>query len=193
MTDFTSLNKQDDDFEDESQELISKWSEEYGKQFLESDAASALPTLAREQAIDHIAMFSDFCYSYELEKPGQWTEETVEMVCADLMPRKVMADEQYFKPLTSNLIAFINWLADQGKLHDVAPLVRGLKRADKALMKQVNDPNAWGMAKSLLMGAQDKGYDISNERAIHEALTREAADDLLDSAKQNEKPSSELP
>lgn len=109
--DFSPLDKKDSEFTDQSLTLIHQWVNYYGNAFLTSeDATVHLPEPAKREFYSQLFNFSESCYRYQLEKPGQWQPETVQSVCIDILPKQVIADKVYFETLIPNLSNFIRWL-----------------------------------------------------------------------------------
>lgn len=181
--DFTKLKKIDSEFIDESSELIQQWYKYYGKKFLESDIATlSLSEKQREELPFILGSFCDFCYSYHLQKPGQWTIATIKDVCTNIMPRKVMADERFFCAIVPVLYHFLTWMASENYMPMTDSLKHAILSIELEIVNNSKNSNNWGIGKSLMMGAVAKGYDVQNPQAIKAALTYENADELLTSA-----------
>ena len=169
------------DFTDESMELIHQWYTHYGEKFLENNPG-LLSEEQRNELPFILSSFCDFCYSYHLQKPGQWTSDAVKDVCINIMPRKVMADEKFFCAIVPALYNFFDWMSLEGHLPNTETLKKTLLAVEPKVLSNSQNANNWGIGKSLMMGASAKGYDTQNFNAIRAALAHENADDLLTSA-----------
>lgn len=177
---FSDFKRVDKEFSEASFYLIQQWYGHYGDCFLESEVAQlALSEEAIAEFPFILSSFCDFCYHYHLQKPGQWTEKAVKEVCGHIMPRKVTANTAFFTSLSPALTHFLGWMSHENYLPDTQNLQKALLSLESTIVQNANDPHSWGIAKSLMMGAQSKGYDIHNPRAIEAALARETVDALL--------------
>ncbi|CAN5290488.1 hypothetical protein BH10PSE19_BH10PSE19_19430 [soil metagenome] len=186
---FSKLKKTDHEFIDETMELIRNWYEYYSVKFLESDIATSLSEKQRDELPFVLSSFCDFCYSYHLQKPGQWTVSTVEDVCVNIMPRKIMADDTFFSAIVPVLCNFFDWMSSENCLPDTQALKKALLSIEPRILSNTKNSNNWGIGKSILMGAAAKGYDMQNPDAIKAALTYENLDTLLTESVVNEKTS----
>ena len=165
--DFSKLNIRDREFNDTSIELIASWYQYYGDLFLTSEENRALPKEMQQELPEILSSFSDFCYSYHLQKPGQWDKKAVYEVCAFIMPRKVMADDLFFKSIVPGMVAFLQWAEHRGILTKTTVLQKTIRASEKELLANSANPHYWGIGKSLFMGAQTKGIDVDNQQAMN--------------------------
>jgi hypothetical protein len=108
---FSDLKIIDREFSDASSALIREWYQHYGEHFLKSEVAkSSLSQKAIEECPFILSSFCDLCYSYHLQKPGQWTQTAVHDVFLNIMPRKVMADDTFFFQVVPVLSNFLSWM-----------------------------------------------------------------------------------
>ncbi|WP_423064046.1 hypothetical protein [Candidiatus Paracoxiella cheracis] len=150
---FSSLATVDQEFSDDSLELIQQWSQYYGDCFLKSEVAKlALSKKALEEFPFILSSFCDFCYSYYLQKPGQWMSDAVSDVLLNIMPRKVMADDAFFSQAALVLINFLTWMETEKYLSDIQAIKETMLAVEDDILKQAKNPNNWGLAKSLFSG-----------------------------------------
>ncbi|MGD9152290.1 MAG: DUF1186 domain-containing protein [Gammaproteobacteria bacterium] len=163
---FKELAINDEEFSDESMQLISEWYKYYGDLYLKSDESKNLSNKEREEAPFVLSCFCDFCYSYFLRKPGQWTPPAVIEVCLNIIPAKVTADINFYKAITPVLVSFMNWAENNALLNDTKELCNILISMDEDIIKASQDSRNWGMAKSFAMSAQNAGIDMSNREEL---------------------------
>ncbi len=93
------------------------------------------------------------------------TPEDAKEMCLDILPRKVSADDEFFGSVASLLAVFFEFLEENGHI----PAGNGkaisdtLKGMDKETLAASKDPSNWGMAKSMVMSAQEQGFDLTDE------------------------------
>ncbi len=182
IPDFIALKKIDNQFVDESRKLIQQWHEYYSKKFLESDVATSLSKIQRDELPFVLGLFCDFCYSYHFQKPGQWTALIVKDVCTNLMPGMIMASDAFFLAIVPVLCLFFDWMSLENYLPDTKLLKETLLSLEPKMLKNAQDPYRWSINKLMLLGIAAKGYDMQNLNAIKAAFAHENKGDLIASA-----------
>jgi len=88
-----------------------------------------------------------------------------EEMCMDILPRKVSADDDFFKGLASLIATFFEFLEADGHIPEGngKAVKNALKGMDKKVLAASKDPQNWGMAKSMVMSAEAQGFDMGNE------------------------------
>lgn len=191
--DFSNFEIDDEEFSDESSALIRSWSEYYGDKFLKSDIVELTLT---DEVIEEVpfilSCFCDFCYGYYLQKPGQWTQEAVSDVLINIMPRKVMANETFFSSAVPVLINFLTWMESKHQPLSVEPIKNTLLAAESRILKQAQNPQNWGMAKSLFSNATSfqQVSSMSGSNSSHKKVSREInnLEDAIDALRYFTKP-----
>ncbi len=150
LNDFTVLfsKRKGEEYSDEMVGLIFEWRELALKTFLETEHAYTLSKTALRHAY-LISVFADLAYNYHLNLPGHWTEDTIEDVCCDLMPRKLMAGKEAFTQLPRILKKFFLWGESVGIFQGRAEWCEALADCKGAIVDNAETPSNWGMAKSL--------------------------------------------
>jgi uncharacterized protein YecA (UPF0149 family) len=111
-------------------------------------------------------------YSYHGVKPEQWDEATLEECCLDTLPRKISAEESYYRAIAPVLSSYFTFLAETGRLRQGARLARAVTAIDRKIVQHAADPRYWGMAKSFTMGALKAGVDPTNEQEMQAYMLR---------------------
>ncbi|HSV96392.1 MAG TPA: hypothetical protein VLM75_05580 [Spirochaetota bacterium] len=70
--------------------------------------------------------FGEFMYNYFLLMPAAWTSQRAAEVCAELMPRKVLAPDDFFASLYPVLISFMGFVAEKGAVPHADRIARRL-------------------------------------------------------------------
>jgi len=68
----------------------------------------------RENARMIVTGFGEFMYNYFLLRPPAWTAQRAVEVCAEIMPRKVLAPDAFFVSMYPVLISFMGFVAARG-------------------------------------------------------------------------------
>jgi len=148
---------------DEELEAICARVYEWGVEFSKSWRYEALTDEQKQESESVVMYFTEDMYSYHGLSPEEWDEDGLEECCLDTMPRKVSADESYFKSIAPVLSAFFAFVAEKGLLRNVSNLAKRVKEIEGQIIENASDPERWGPAKSFVMAAKAAGVDITNE------------------------------
>lgn len=160
----TKLIELDEEYEpdyDESQQ--EKWIEEFQK----SEYFERLNEYRKENAGFIADTFMSYMYNYEYVVPNGWNATNVEEVCLNIIPRKVIAEIELFENYGEVLIKFLEFLEGAGHIGESSELRKRVNEIKEEIPKEASNPSNWGMAKTFMMGAQEAGYDISDEKEIN--------------------------
>jgi hypothetical protein len=90
--------------------------------------------------------------------------------CTDVLPRKVSGSEEYYKSIVPVLSLYFYFLEEEGVIFNSEELAKALKKVKKEIRENSRDPDCWGMAKSMVMGAQSQGDDLFDDEEREEYL-----------------------
>jgi len=130
--------------------------------FIESDDFGRLGPEHQDMAEDVVLTFTEFMYSYHGQLPEEWNVRELEECCLETIPRKMMAEEAYFRSITPVLVLFLDFAEREGFLANGAALARRVRHIGRHILENSRDPRFWGMAKSLAMAATQAGIDPSD-------------------------------
>ncbi len=159
-----------EEYSDEEMDKIFNKINKWYIEFCESKYFKDLTEEQKQQSEFIITTFAQYMYSYHGLSHEEWNESGLEECCLDTLPRKVSADESYYKSIAPVLSAFFNFLGEKGILRSASKLARRVKKIDKQIVKNASDPSRWGMAKSMLMAAIKAGVDIENEKELNKFI-----------------------
>jgi len=142
---------------------VKKWYE----LFSNSKHFERLTPEQKKEAEFIITSVAQYMYSYDLLSPEEWDECSLEDCCANLLPRKVTADESFFRSVAPVLFAFFTFAGEEGLLKDSSALAKKVEQAHERIKRNAANPEYWGMAKSFLMAAKNAGVDIENEQELN--------------------------
>jgi len=155
-----------EEYSDDGQDEILKKVYEWGRKFSESDYFKELTEEQKQESEFILTTFAEYMYSYHGLSPQEWDESGLEECCLDTLPRKITADESYYRSISPVLSAFFNFLGEKGILKNASNLTKAVKKIDKQIVKNSTDSSRWGMAKSMMMEARKAGVDIENESEL---------------------------
>jgi hypothetical protein len=109
-----------------------------------------------------------FKINYADGRAGGWTAVLVEEYLLDYFPRKVSADEDLIAKTPELLTAFFDWAEQSSHVGSrTADAIRKrIESKRKSFDAAARDPGNFGMAKSLFMGMQDAGVDITKQSEV---------------------------
>jgi hypothetical protein len=113
-----------------------------------------------------IQMFAEYAFNYEGDQPREWTVYTVETVCCGLFPRKISASAKDIGAIVDTLVAFFDWLHQEGIHPQAAKMRDKAKNLKPQIIKIASNPSNWGMAKTMVMGGMAAGYDMTDQSDI---------------------------
>ncbi len=163
---FSRMIALEEELENELEEFKDQWLEEF-----ETTAFfDSLNEFQKENSGFVIDTFMDYMYNYEYVKPNEWRPSHVKAICLDIVPRKITADIETFENYGETLIQYFKFLGANNYISNAPSLVRTVEKIKDQIPIEAANPNNWGMAKSMLMSAQDLGFDISDEEDINQFM-----------------------
>jgi len=144
---------------DAMQEQVYAWGAEWAK----TPAFEALTEEQKDHSEGITANFTQYMYSYHDVTPEQWNVADMQECCLETLPRKVSAEESYFRSMAPVLASFFLFLGETNRLSDAAAMAKRVLQLDKRIVAASNNPRYWGPAKSLVMAAMVKGVDLEDD------------------------------
>ena len=151
------------EYSDEKRKEIADKVKEWIAEFSKSEHFNELTYGQKHESGFIIDTFTELMYSYHGLTPEEWDEDGVEECCLYTLPRKIATDIFYYKSLATVLSVFFAFLSEKNILKNAPKLIRRLRKIDKQIVRNAQDPNNWGMGKSLVMSARNAGVDITNK------------------------------
>ena len=163
-----------EEFENEDQELeaIHKQVGAWFDVFINSPQFELLTERQKNMAPDIVRFFTEYGFTYVGMTPGKWDRSGVEECCAEVLPRKVSAELDFFEAVAPVLSAFFTFLAEKNLLSNARALAKTVAELDEEIVAESQDEGNWGPAKSLVMAAYEAGVDVNDEKALHEFTAR---------------------
>ncbi len=144
--------------------------EEWYNAFAKSPAFAALTESQQNKAGAIANYFADHCHRHLDLAPAQWHCNAVRDCCLDILPCKVSAELSFFEAIAPVLGAFFRFLGDQSlhpKGHALAETVEDIA---EDIVRSAEDPDNWGMAKTLVMAAHEAGVNIGDQAELNAFL-----------------------
>lgn len=148
-------------------DLVKVWWDE----FVVTAGFGELTDLEKNEGSHILSSFTDFMYDYEGYTPEYWTDNALYSVCTDVMPRKVMADEDFFGAVSPVLTAFFEFLDSKSYQKNAARLANRARSIGNAIVEASQDSSNWGMGKSFLSMARRSGVDLTDQSQMQQFST----------------------
>ena len=146
----------------ESREIVREVRSLY-KRFVRSKYYRSLDKRHKEFAKDVIELTAEFMYDYFLQSPNNWIKRDLIDCLVNIFPRKVSEHLIFFESVVPVLINFVKFLGEDGKIRRADRIVTALRKSEHLIIKNANDPDRWGMAKTILMTLMAFEMEISDE------------------------------
>ncbi len=155
-----------DEYSDEELKEILDKIETWVKTFNETEYFKELTKEQQQESGFIISIFAEHMYSYIGLTPRQWNEDGLVECCLDVLPRKVTADDSFYRSIAPVLYAFFKFLGERKLIKKSSKLAKKIKEIEPQIVKNASDSSRWGIAKSLLMGAKKSGVDPESENEM---------------------------
>jgi hypothetical protein len=121
-----------------------------------------------ECAEDVAELAIDFGAGYNHGGPLRWSPVVVEIFMTGWLARKVTREPQFFERVPDVLRDWVKFAGQRRGVpaSAVHEAVGAVKRYRKEMLEAVNDPEAWGPAKTFAVVAQQAGVDLSDPDAV---------------------------
>jgi len=156
----------DKKYSDKSFKLLKVSVAGYVDEFKKTSLYMKLKHKEKDEAESIITAFSEMMYNYFLITPANWNARRVVECLTEIMPAKVMADDGYFLSVEPVMTAFMKFCADKEYIADGNNIIRRLQGITDHIMDEANDEDHWGIGKSLLKEAENKGVDFTDKNQL---------------------------
>ncbi len=162
-----SFQEEREDFSKEVFDKMLKKCDKWVEEFIQTDYFKNLTNEEKKYMDFIISSFFQYLYIYFLKTPEQIDEEDLEEMCLFILPRKITAEDSYFKAIVPVLTGFFKFLENKGIIHNANELNTKLNGMREKIMEEVRNPNNWGISKFLLNSAKAAGINIYDERELN--------------------------
>ncbi len=172
---------EDDEFS-EYDELVEKWAGE----FESSRWFESMDGTQKENANFIVDSFMNHMYNYCYVSPAGWKGSQVREICLDIVPSKLVGDDDLFENYGDVLVQFFSFLDDKEYISNAPSLIREVKAIKNMIPKRAKNSKYWGIGKSLLMSGQKEGFDMSTQDGLDKALVFHQARLIADLEKEEQ-------
>lgn len=141
----------------------------YQDAILDLFAASPEGIAYSEQGSDisWTAMFLEYAMSYLGLTPPEMGQGDLDEVLFELFPQKVSVEAKEAPDIVAELHAFWSFLGRAYELPNAPQMLRELDaKAARRLQRELDNPANFGMAKSLVMQGQARGFDTTTQEGL---------------------------
>src|SRR5713226_9789811 len=113
-------------------------------------------------------MLLDFGADYLSVTPPQMSPDDVREILFDLIPRKVSASADEAPEIIRELQLFWTFLQREFHLENAAACLKLLNQRGmvRRMQRELDNPENFGMAKSLIMSGVERGFDMSTQEGL---------------------------
>lgn len=132
-------------------------------EFLSSNHSRHLSKEQLDETESITDSFISYLYSFFTLSLKDLNKDVLEEMCLEILPRKVSREISYFKALPPVLTSFFSFLGEKEFIQDVSKLNLRLHEIQEDIIKNAENPQNWGIAKSFVMDAIASGVDMDNQ------------------------------
>ncbi len=140
------------------------------EEFLGSEFYDALTDAQKVSAEFSINCFVNYMSDYEGAGMSDWDSQNVTSVCLEWIPKKVTAEIEFFEHFSDVLTQFFKFLEKGNDIKNAKKIQKTIAEIKDDIPAMARDPRNWGIAKSMMMGAKQSGYDINNKEDLNHYL-----------------------
>ncbi len=110
----------------------------------------------------------DLAIGYESVSPAQMSETDLNTILLNLIPRKVSATPDQAREAICELQLFWTFLQREFHLENATACLHFLnqKGTVRRMQRELDNPENFGMAKSLIMSGMERGFDMSTQEGL---------------------------
>ena len=155
---------------DEDGEYLEKEAIQYREDLMELFAASVEGKTLLDEGLEPgwSDMMMDLGMGYQSATPAQMSETDLRTVLFNLIPRKISAPPEQASEAIRELQLFWTFLQREFHLENAAACLKVLneKSTVRRMEEAMDNPANFGMAKSLIMGGMERGFDMSTQEGL---------------------------
>ena len=152
--------------EEDYEENVTLLIESSFKMFSRSKEYMKLPVNLKEVTMYALELFIDFSYNYLGSRPEEISIDELEELLFDLFPRKLSYERESLIETLEVIKAFFIFMEMEGYHPDSKNLAHFIDKNQSEILKECENPDNFGVAKSIASFATKEGVDLSNENEI---------------------------
>jgi len=155
---------------DQDGEYLEDAAMRYREKLMELFAASVEGKTLLDQGIElgWADTMMDLAIGYESVTPAQMSETDLNTILLNLIPRKVSATPDQAREAIGELQLFWTFLQREFHLENAAACLYLLNQKGivRRMQRELDNPENFGMAKSLIMSGMERGFDMSTQEGL---------------------------
>ena len=136
--------------------------------FINSIESRHLSNIQIDQAYGVIYNVTEYMYMYFLQKPEEWEPSALEYICLDVLPRKIVTEQEYYEAIVPVLMAYLSFLKNKGIIMDTyaEQLRMCIYQMSNLIVELALNPANWSFMKTTFMEAMETGLDMEDEEKV---------------------------
>ena len=137
--------------------------------FINSIESQQLSSIQINEAYLVIFDITKQIYMHFLQTPENWEPSALEYICLEVLPRKIVTEQSFFKAIVPILMTYLSFLKNKGIITDThaEQLRMSIYQMSDLLVEVALNPTNWGFMKTTLMEAMEAGIDMEDEEKLN--------------------------
>lgn len=137
--------------------------------FINSIESRQLSSIQINEAYWVIYDITEQMYMHFLQTPENWEPSALEYICLEVLPRKIVIEQSFFKAIVPVLMTYLSFLKNKGIITDThaEQLRMNIYQMNDFLVEVALNPANWGFMKTTLMEAMEAGIDMEDEEKLN--------------------------
>ena len=137
--------------------------------FINSIESRQLSSIQINEAYLVIFDITKQIYMHFLQAPEDWEPSALEYICLEVLPRKIVTEQSFFKAIVPVLMTYLSFLKNKGIITDTCAeqLRMSIYQMSDLLVEVALNPANWGFMKTTLMEAMEAGIDMEDEEKLN--------------------------
>ncbi len=147
---------------------LMKKTEEMIDVFINSNESRQLSDIQINEAYWVIYDITEQMYMYFLQTPENWESSTLEYICLEVLPRKIVTEQSFFKAIAPVLMTYISFLKNKRIITDTHAerLMMSIYQLSDLIVEEALNPANWSFMKTTLMEAMEAGIDMEDQETL---------------------------
>lgn len=149
-------------------EKLMKNTEEMIDKFINSNESQQLSDIQIKEAYWVIYDITEQMYMYFLQTPENWEPSTLEYICLEVLPSKIVTEQSFFKAIVPVLMTYISFLKNKRIIMDThtEQLMISTYQMSDLIVEEALNPANWSFMKTTLMEAMEAGIDMEDKETL---------------------------
>ena len=137
--------------------------------FIKSIESRQLSSIQINEAYWVIYDITEQMYMYFLQTPENWEPSALEFICLEVIPRKIVTEQNFFRAIVPVLMTYISFLKNKWIITDThaEQLKMSIYQMSDLIVEVALNPANWSFMKTTLMEAMEAGIDMKDKEKLH--------------------------